>query len=53
MHKIGSHNGIVPQLQIHGKWKIGWSRKLGFGGMVGFEIGPGFMFRLEIACKQK
>ena len=47
------YNGIGLQLQIHGKYKIGWGRKLGVGGMVGFEIRPGFMFRLEIACKQK
>ena len=50
MHKIGRHNGIRLQLQINGKKKIGWRRKLGVGGMVGFDIGPGFVFRLEIAC---
>ena len=49
MHRIGSHNGIGLQLQIHGKYKIGWRRKLGVGGMVGCEMGPGFAFRLKIA----
>ena len=53
MHKIGSHNSIGLQLQIHGKKKIGWRKKLGVGGIVRFEIGPGFMFGLKIACKQK
>ena len=53
MRKIGRHNRIRLQLQIHGKYKIGWRRKVGVGGMFGFEVGPGFVFRLEIACKQK
>ena len=52
MHKIGSHNVVGLKLQIHSKQKIGWRRKLGVGGMVGFAIGPGFVFRLEIACKE-
>ena len=49
MHIIGSYNGIGLQLQIHSKQKIGWRRRLGVGGMVGFEIGPEFMFGLKIA----
>ena len=53
MHIIGSHNGIGLQLQIHSKHKICWKRKLGVGGMVGFEIELGFIFGLKIACKQK
>ena len=52
MHTIGSCNETGLQLQTNGKYKVGWRRKLGAGGMVGFEIRLRFMFVLCVACKQ-
>ena len=53
MHRIGSGNRTLLQPQIYKKQKIGWRRKLGVGGMVGFKWRLGFVLGLGIACKQK